>query len=109
MQITFFYKALNILCYAFQMPVVLQPQKLPVKPVLIGHSKKTKNWFSRYRLMQVKNITECSVQVKNIAECSNGAFCNIFDLHLATIFFMSFVLSILSGRLRQVSLYVKTK
>ena len=34
-----------------------------------------------YRLMQVKSI----------AECSKRAFCNAFDLHLATFCFQTFV------------------
>ena len=42
-----------------------------VKPVLKCHSQKTINLKTKYRLMQVKSI----------AECSKGTFCNTFDLH----------------------------
>ena len=76
-QISFLYKVFNRLCYSFHMSVCLTASNASctVKPVLSGHSKNTKNWFRRCRLMQVKCI----------AECSNGAFCNSLDLHLATI------------------------
>ena len=61
-----------------------------VKPVLSSHSKGRPKLFFKtdYRLMQVKSI----------AECSKRAFCNTFNLHLATIklpfVFKIFVLSI---------------
>ena len=66
-----------------------------VKPVLSGHSKKTKTWFSRPIIVKcrskvLQNASSHSqkdqnlvfktdyrlVQVKSIAEC-----CNTFDLH----------------------------
>ena len=48
-----------------------------VNPVLSGHSKRTQKLFFKidYRIMQVKNI----------AECSQGAYCYTLDLHLASI------------------------
>ena len=48
-----------------------------VKPVLSGHSKEDLKFVFKidYRLMQFKNI----------AECSKRAFCSTFDLHLPTI------------------------
>ena len=50
---------------------------ITVKSVVNGHSKKDQKLVFKtdYRLMQVKCI----------AECSKRAFCNTFDLHLATI------------------------
>ena len=53
--------------------------------------KKTKMGFKTdYRLMQVKSI----------AECSKRAFCNTFDLHLATICFKTCVLFIFEWPLK---------
>ena len=48
-----------------------------VKPVLSSHSKEDQRLVFKtdYHLMHVKSIAECSL----------GAFCNTFDLHLATI------------------------
>ena len=40
------------------------------------------------------------MQVKSIAECSKGAFCNTFDLHLATVSLEIFVLSIFEWPLK---------
>ena len=46
------------------------------------------------------------MNVESIAECSLGAFCNTFDLHLVIISLEYQFVLFLSGRLRQVSLYV---
>ena len=56
---------------------VLKGSISTVKPVLNGHSKRKQKlvFKTHYRLMQVKSI----------AESSKRAFCNTFDLHLATI------------------------
>ena len=53
--------------------IILSQTFNTVKPVLSSHSKKTKNWIfkTKYHLMQVKSI----------AECSKRAFCNTFDMH----------------------------
>ena len=71
-----------------------------VKPVISNHSKidKTKVLETNGSLMKVESI----------AKCSFGAFCNTFDLHLAIIGLENqcFVF-FLSGRLRQVLLYLK--
>ena len=45
------------------------------------------------------------MKVESIAECSLEAFCNTFDLHLATIGLENQFLVFFSGRLRQVLLY----
>ena len=68
-------------------------QTVTVKPVLSGHSRIRPKLFTDYRLMQVKSI----------AECSKRAFCSTFDLHCYNL---SFALSTLRGRLRQVLLYI---
>ena len=48
-----------------------------VKPVLSSHSKEDQRLDFK---------TDCHLMhVKRIAECSKRAFCNAFDLHLATI------------------------
>ena len=47
------------------------------------------------------------MQVKSIAECSLGAFCNTFELHLATNLSLRHLLCLfLSGRFREVLLYL---
>ena len=48
-----------------------------VKPVLSNHSK----------IDKTKVLKHCggSMQFKSTAECSVGAFCNTFDLYLASI------------------------
>ena len=47
------------------------------------------------------------MQVKSIAECSLGAFCNTFELHLATNLSLRHLLCLfLSGQIRQVLLYL---
>ena len=51
----------------------MSEKSITVKPVLSGHSKKTKNL--------VLKTDYCLMQVKSIAECSKRAFCNTFDLH----------------------------
>ena len=43
------------------------------------------NVYSKTRLMRPLKKRHRIMQVKSIAECSQGAFCNIFDLHLAPI------------------------
>ena len=48
----------------------------------------------------VSKTDHCLMQVKSIAECSKRAFCNTFDLHLATIVFKTFVLSIFDWSLK---------
>ena len=48
------------------------------------------------------------MKVESIAECSLGAFCNTFDLHLAKLGLKKKIVFILSGRLRQVLLYLFT-
>ena len=59
--------------------------------------KKTKLGFKTdYRLMQVKSI----------AECSKRAFCNTSTFIKLRIVIKTFVLSFLSGSLRQVLLYI---
>ena len=70
-----------------------------VKPVLSGHSN-----IDKTKVLKTNGIL---MKVESIAECSFGAFCNTFDLHKAIIgrenqFFVFF----LSGRLRQVLLYI---
>ena len=55
----------------------------------------------------VSKIDYRIMQVKSIAECSKRAFCNTFDLHLATICILKSLFCLfLSGGLRQVSLYL---
>ena len=64
-----------------------------VKPVLSGHSKKKTN----YRLMQVKSI----------AECSKGEHSAILSTFIKLPFVIKiFVLSLMSGCLRHVLLYI---
>ena len=46
------------------------------------------------------------MKVKSIVECSLGAFCNTFDLHLEAISLESQFWYFLSGRLRQILLYI---
>ena len=47
------------------------------------------------------------MKVESIAECSKRAFCNIFDLHQAIIRLENqYLVFFLSGRLRQVLLYL---
>ena len=74
-------------------------KKNTVKPLLSGHSKIDKT--------KVFNTNGSLMKVESIAECSLGAFCNTFDLHKAIIGcenkFLDFFLS---GRLRQVLLYL---
>ena len=49
------------------------------------------------------------MKIESIAECSLGAFCNTFDLHYAIIGLENqFLIFFLSGRLRQVLLYLTT-
>ena len=72
------------------------------KPVLNKRplKKKTKLVFTTdYRLMQVKNI----------AECSKRAFCNIFDLHLATIGLSIFDWPLKYQSVHQLILYSKNQ
>ena len=66
-----------------------------VKPVLSGDSKKTKK-------LVFKTDHYCLIQVKSFADC-----CNTFDIFKLPFTVKTFVLSILSGRLRQVLLYFK--
>ena len=47
--------------------------RVTVKPVLSGHSKKDKT--------KVLKTNGSLMKVKIIAECSKRAFCNTFDLH----------------------------
>ena len=46
---------------------------------------------------------------KVLQNASLGAFCNTFDLHYAIISFENFLVFFLSGRLRQVLLYIINK
>ena len=71
-----------------------------VKPLLSSHSKIDKT-------LKVLKTNGSSMKVKSIAECSLGAFCNTFDLHEGIIGLENqFLLFFLSGRLRQVLLYI---
>ena len=85
--------------FAFQ-TFLLSPDYYTVKPVLSGHSKRTQKLVLRtdYILMQVKSIAECS------KESILQFFWPSLSYHFS--FRHSFCLC-LSGRLRQVLLYVR--
>ena len=53
-----------------------------IKPVLRGRSKRRQKqvFKTNYRLLQVKNIAECS-KGSILQNAPRGAFCNTFDLH----------------------------
>ena len=71
-----------------------------VKPVLTGHSKKTKKLFFK--------TDYCIMQVKSIAECSNGSILQYFRPSLSYHLTLSSLFCLfLSGRLRQVLLCIQ--
>ena len=75
-----------------------------VKPVLSCHSKKKKMVFKTdYRLMQVKSIADCWSKVLQNALLEHSAILSTC-IKVPSVF-KTFVLSVLSGRLRQVLLY----
>ena len=76
--------------YQYQVADETVHEPLPVstvKPVLSNHSKKDQKlvFKTNYRLMQVKSIAECFPWSKVLQNAPREAFCNTFDLHLATI------------------------
>ena len=80
---------------------------MDLRKACTNYSKTCQKWPLKNR--QNKGLTtNCSLmKVKSIAECSLGAFCNTFDLHLAIIGLeKQYLVFVLSGRLRQVLLYV---